>query len=664
MTGTGEVASGVGPPVTNTQPTPGAIARFAPVGARGVEVTGGFWAERQQVNRERSIPHGFEQLRRAGNLTNLALAAGSNGSYRTLGQAIGLDYPFLDTDVYKWLEAVGWELGRAPDPGLAASADEAIELVRAAQRPDGYLNTFVQVIAPGREYQDLAWGHELYCVGHLIQAAVAWHRALGDDRLLDVAVRAADSVDRALGASGREGIDGHPEIEMALVELYRVTGERRYLELSARMVDLRGTGILGKGRFGPAYWQDHARVSEATSVAGHAVRQLYLDCGAVDVATELGDTKLLAAVHRRWQDMIATRVYLTGGVGSRHKDEAFGDPFELPPDRAYAETCGSIAGVMLAWRLLLATGDPRAADVLERTIYNGVLPGVSLEGTAFFYENPLQRRTLLAAAAPGHGERASWYPCACCPPNLMRTMASWEQYLATTDDTGIQVHQYANAEIEAVTAAGPVRLGVETDYPWSGHVNVVVRDAPDGAWSLSLRVPAWARGSTVTEGTGEARPVVAGSPWESGPRTWRAGDAIVLDLGMEPRVTAPHPRIDAVRGCVALERGPLVYCVESADLPDGVGLEDVYLVGDGGPTAVSRPDLGATVIGLDAPAVHRSHASGSWPYAEQEPGQDKGGSARPVRIQAIPYFTWANRSVEAMRVWVPLQPDEAAEAPQ
>ena len=662
MTHAGDVASDVVRPVTSTLATPAALARFEPIGARSIELTGGFWAERLLVNRERMIPHGFEQLRMAGNLTNLALAAGANGHYRTLGQAIGLDYPFLDTDVYKWLEAAGWELGRRPDPALAASADEAIELIRSAQRPDGYLNTFVQVVAPGREYQDLAWGHELYNVGHLIQAGVAWNRALGDDRLLDVAVRAADSVDRELGVHGREGIDGHPEIEMALVELYRVTAERRYLDLAARMVALRGTGILGKGRFGSAYWQDHARVSEATSVAGHAVRQLYLDSGAVDVATELGDTTLLAAVYRRWQDMVATRTYLTGGVGSRHKDEAFGDPFELPPDRAYNETCGSIASVMLAWRLLLATGDPACADLIERTIYNGVLPGVSLDGDAFFYENPLQRRTVQAAAAPGFGERASWYPCACCPPNLMRTLASWEQYLATTDDAGIQVHQYANSVIGARTTSGLVRLGIETGYPWSGQVRVAVLETPEGPWSLSLRVPSWAHGSTVSVAAGDASSVEAGSPWVSGQRTWRTGETIVLDLLTEPRVVAPDPRIDAVRGCVALERGPFVYCIETADLPDGIELEDLYLAAGAMPSPEPRPDLGETVIGLNAPAVHRPHARRSWPYVEPEPIQ--GSVTNRVTIRAIPYFTWANRSVKAMRVWIPEQPEEAGEAPQ
>ena len=485
-----------------------------------------------RTNRERTIPRGFEQLEQAGNLANFRLAAGAHGRYRALGEEIGVIFPFLDTDVYKWLEAAAWELGRAPDPALARDADEAIDLVAAAQRPDGYLNTFVQVVAPGREYQDLAWGHELYCVGHLIQAAVAWQRALGDDRLLAVAIRAADSVDRELGPAGRLAIDGHPEIEMALVELYRTTGERRYLELAARMVEARGDGLLGTGRFGPAYWQDHARVRDAPTVAGHAVRQLYLDCGAVDVATELGDTQLLDAVARRWRDMVDTRMYLTGGLGSRHDDESFGDPFELPPDRAYAETCASIASVMLAWRLLLATGEPDYADVIERTIYNGVLPGVSLDGTSFFYVNALQRRTERAPAKPGSGERQPWYACACCPPNLMRIA----QLVAAVPGDGRRAAGSSStstrpAEIHAPLADGTARLAVETGYPWDGSVRVTVLESPAQPWTLSLRVPGWCRSATVA-GAGRRARIVAGR------QPPRARDA---DLGSR-RHDRPGPR--------------------------------------------------------------------------------------------------------------------------
>jgi uncharacterized protein len=614
--------------------------RLRPLGPARARLAGGFLAERQRVNRELTLPHGFAQLRRSGTLENLRMAAGADGRYRAAADTSGATFPFLDSDVYKWLEGAGWELGRAPDPDLAAAADEAIGLVAAAQRPDGYLNSYVQVVTGGRPHTDLAWGHEFYCAGHLIQAAVAWHRALGDDRLLEVAVRAADRIDKEFGPTGREGVDGHPGIEMALVDLTRVTGDGRYLALAARMVELRGKGLLGEGRFGAAYWQDHLPVREAATVAGHAVRQLYLDCGATEVAVELGDEGLLAAVERRWRDLLQTRTYLTGGMGSRHRDESFGDPYELPPDRAYAETCAAIASVMLGWRLLLATGEAGYADAVERALYNGVLPGVSLGGTRFFYVNPLQRRTDRAWEPPGHGQRAPWYPCACCPPNLMRTLGALEQYLATGDGTGVQLHQYATADLRVPVADGEVRLAVRTGYPWSGRVAVEVVEAPEGPWTLSLRVPGWCRSATLT-GPGEQPQAVAAGAVELS-RRWRAGEVAVLDLELPVRVTEPDPRVDAVRGCVAVERGPLVYCLESADLPAGAALEELRFDPGRAPVAAPRPDLGEELVGVTVSVVRAP--DGSAPADARGDGLSAG---------AIPYFAWANRGAEAMRVWIP-----------
>ena len=635
-------------PIASVLPSAGAIGRLRPLGGQDVGITGGFWAGRLRLNREQTLPHVFGQLVEAGNLHNLRLAAGASGKYQALGIMFDGPFPFLDSDVYKWLEGAGWELGRAWDADVAAMADEAIAAIAAAQRDDGYLNTFVQVLAPGREYKDLQFGHELYCFGHLIQAGVAWHRALGDDRLLVIARRAADSVDAALGPNGATGIDGHPEIEMALVELYRVTGEARYLELARLHVERRGHGLLGAGRFGSPYWQDHLPVREAPGVAGHVVRQLYLDAGAVDVATETGDADLLDAVHRRWRDMVATRSYLTGGVGSRHEHEGFGDPYELPPDRAYAETCAAIASVMLAWRLLLATGDPDCADVIERTIFNGVLSGVSVDGQRFFYVNPLQRRTHRVAADAGMGERAPWYACACCPPNLVRTFGSWPHYLATTDEAGIQVHQYAAGEIRATLPDGPVTLAIETDYPWEGRVRVTVRETPGASWALTLRVPGWVdsgsvdwyAGADAAADAAPAAPISAGDRAVTCSRVWRPGDAVVLDLDMPGRVTLPAPQVDAVRGTAALERGPLVYCIESADLADGLELEDLSLDATTQPIPVPRPDLGPGVLGLAAAAV--------------EPGGDR------FTVAAVPYHAWGNRSGAAMRVWIPSATNDGA----
>ena len=299
--------------VRGVQPSPAAKSQLRPIDAARMSVHDGFWGERLRTNRERTIPHGFAQLRRAGTLDNLRLAAGAEGTYRAerrLREALCCRSSTRMSTSGSRRSAGSW--AARDDPGLRAAADEAIAVVAAAQRPDGYLNSFVEVVRDGRPYTDLAWGHEFYCVGHLVQAAVAWHRALGDDRLLTIAVRAVDHIDREFGAGGRDGIDGHPGIEMALVELARTTGEERYLALAARMLDLRGHGLLGDGRFGPAYWQDHEPIRDAAEVAGHSVRQLYLDCGAVDVAVERGDEDLLAAVQRRWHDMVRTRRYLTG----------------------------------------------------------------------------------------------------------------------------------------------------------------------------------------------------------------------------------------------------------------------------------------------------------------------------------------------------------------
>ncbi|MEU7901619.1 beta-L-arabinofuranosidase domain-containing protein [Actinoplanes sp. NPDC049118] len=609
------------------QPSPAARSALRPIPAARVSIHDGFWGERLRVNRERTIPHGFAQLLRAGNLDNLRLAAGAAGTYRADADSGGSLLPFLDSDVYKWLEAAGWELGRGDDPGLRSSADEAIAVLARAQRPDGYLNSFVEAVHGGRPYTDLPWGHEFYCAGHLVQAAVAWHRALGDDRLLTIAVRAVDHIDREFGAGGRDGIDGHPGIEMALAELARTTGEDRHLALAARMLDLRGRGSLGAGRFGAAYWQDHEPVRYAAEVAGHSVRQLYLDCGAVDVAVELGDEELLAAARRRWHDMVRTRRYLTGGLGSRHRDEAFGDPYELPPDRAYAETCAAIASVMLSWRLLLATGEPCHADAIERAVYNGVLSGLSRSGTEFFYVNPLQRRTHRTFEPAGHGRRMPWQSCACCPPNLMRLLSSWQQYLATGDDAGIQLHQYAPALVRTSVAGGEAELEVRTGYPWDGRVDVRVARTPDHPWTLSLRVPRWCGSATLSVAGGAPVEVAAGVADRT--RAWRPGDEVVLRLDMPVRRTEPDPRVDAVRGCVALERGPLVYCVESADLPGSAELEDLRLDPAREPLASPRPELGDGAVGVDVPVA--------------------GGGTVP----AVPYHCWGNRGAGGMRVWLP-----------
>jgi hypothetical protein len=439
---------------------------------------------------------------------------------------------------------------------------------------------------------------------------------------------------------------------MALVELFRETGNRSYVELARYFVEARGHGLMeGYGKE-PTYFSDRVPVRDQTTVEGHAVRAVYLGAGATDVAMELDDRALLDALTRQFAHMLATKTYLTGGLGSRWDMEAFGDPYELPPDRAYAESCAAIGGVQWAWRMLLATGDPVYADAAERMLHNGFISGVSLSGAEYFYVNPLQLRTGAHPdenRSPAHGRRG-WFDCACCPPNIMRTLASLDSYLATTDADGVQLHLFAASEVTAPAADGRVRLTVRTDYPWDGRIQVNIDETSEGEWTLSLRVPAWAQGATLTVGGDEQQPR-AGS-YARARRTWHAGDTVELVLPMPVRMTAADERIDAVRDCVAIERGPLVYAVEQIDQADGVVVDDLGMDASSTGTAEHRPDLlgGVTTVRVQGRAGR--HEAAPWPY----PGADEADPAAagdPVEVTAVPYFAWANRGVGPMRVWLP-----------
>jgi uncharacterized protein len=599
-----------------------------------------------------TIPHGAEQLEVAGNLSNLRAAAEGDGSYRARTDDAGLTFPFLDSDVYKWLEAAGWALGQERDDQLAATADAIIEIVGAAQRGDGYLNSYFQVVTPGRRYHDPEWGHELYTAGHLVQAAIAWTRALNDDRLLAIASRAVETIHAELGVGRRELIDGHPQIEMALVELYRTTGDARHLELASALLDRRGRGLLRPDRFGAEYWQDHAPVRAAPLPIGHAVRQTYLDCGAVDVAVETDDQELLAVVLARWEAMVASRTYLTGGLGARQRDEAFGEAYELPPDVAYAETCAAIGSVMLAWRLLLATGEPRFADLIERTSLNAVLSGLGLDGTHFFYANPLHVRD---ASQEGSGpiatRRQPWFACACCPPNLMRFLATYPDLIATTSDDGISLHQFAPGTIKADGSSGRIGLRVETSYPWSGAVAITVVEAPSAPWELRVRVPAWCRGGSATL-EGRTSSITEGAAELSFMLPPRAGVTLIVAFDMPARVTTADPRVDAVRASVAIERGPLVYAVEEADLPPGTTLESLEIERSVAPEP-AEPDPALPGIKLleTQVAAHAAPVARAWPYGDA--AEMRVIKSAPVTVRAVPYFAWGNRGPGGMRVWLP-----------
>lgn len=618
----------------------------AHVALRPVEtahITGGFWHERRRINAAVSIPTGFERLEEAGNLHNLRLAAGrASGTY-------GGDLPFLDSDVYKWLEAAGWQLGDGDWPALAERVDQIVALLDAAQQADGYLQSYFQVVRPDDRYVDLQWGHELYCAGHLIQAAIAHARATGRENLLAIARPLADHIDTEFGPDRINAVCGHPEIETALVELYRHTGERRYLALAEYFIDRRGHGSLGDGRFGRAYWQDHQPLRDARTAAGHAVRQLYLLTGAADVYAETGDESLLDAVVRLWEDIVATKTYLTGGMGSHHTDESFGDPYELPSERAYAETCAAIAAVMLSWRLFLITGEARYADFLERVLYNGFSAGVSLDGQRYLYVNPLHVRDGHDERAGDHGvARRRWFRCACCPPNVMRLLASLDHYFAAGTRDELVIHQYASGEFGVVDRA----VAVTTDYPWNGRIRLRVTASSEAPWTLTLRIPAWS-GKTRLAINGTTESAIPESGWLRIHRAWRPGDVVHLELDLAPRLTTANPRIDATRGCVAVERGPLVYCLEQMDQPEGLRLDDIAI--DAGASLVERerPDLlgGLVTVTAKGQAREQSGTEPWWPY--HTAGATGSERSTPVELTAIPYHAWANRANGSMRVWIP-----------
>ncbi|MEQ4717070.1 beta-L-arabinofuranosidase domain-containing protein [Nonomuraea sp. B19D2] len=602
----------------------------------GVRITGGLLHHWQRRNSTDTIPHTIEQLRAAGNVANLSrLLEQDPAPYQ--GR-----YPFLDTDLYKTLEGLAYELGDG-DTATREFFDEVVGLLERVQAEDGYLNSFFQDPAAARKpWEDLTWGHELYNLGHLIQAAVAANRRMGDDRLLRVAVRFADLV---LDRFGDKGICGHPEVEMALVELFRETGERGYLTMAAAFVDRRGTGQLEHKIFAGDYFQDHVPLRELPSVTGHAVRMAYLAAGAADVFLETGDRSLFEALERLWDDMVATKLYVTGGLGSRHSDEAIGDRYELPSERAYSETCAAIAVMQWAWRMFLATGGAKYLDVFERVLYNAYAVGLSADGRAFFYDNPLQRRPdheqRSGSEPDGEPLRRAWFGCPCCPPNIVRWMAQLADYVAAERDGAVLIAAYTEARIQTAE----LELAMQSAYPWDGDVRIAVERAPDGPYGLVLRIPGWARNVTITV-NGEPCDAPESGGWVTLHRAWSAGDEVRLTLPMPVRAHGSHPYLDATRGAASLARGPLVYCVEQHDSPQAA--VDDLLVG-------AHDAVGADIERREEAVVLRVAASAAPPPAtELYPELPLDETLPETRVATIfvPYFLWGNRGPQAMRVWV------------
>ncbi len=607
---------------------------------------GSFWGSRIRINAQATFDHCIAWMDRLGWLENFDRVARGETTTDRPG------WQFSDSEIYKLVEGIVWELARRPDPLLEHRYESLVARIAAAQDEDGYLCTAFGHPGLPERYTDMSMGHELYNMGHLLQAGVARLRTAGDDALTEVVLRAADHICREFADGARETLCGHPEIEVALAELGRATGEARYVEQARLFVARRGYGTLPvRPLLAADYFQDDVPVREAAALRGHAVRALYLSAGAADVAVETEDAELLDTLQRQWVRTVERRTYITGGMGSRHQDEGFGDDWELPPDRAYCETCAGVASVMFAWRLYLATGQARHIDLIERTLYNVVATAQAPDGRAFFYANPLQQREAPEDAVSEHvnmraegGVRAPWFDVSCCPTNVARTLASLETYASAVKGDVVSLLLYGAGDISIEVTGATLGLRVDTAYPHDGAIRVTVTEAPASAVTVRLRIPQWAA-DAAGAGPGEARHTV-GPGWWDVRRTFVRGDRITLDLPLQPRFSWPDPRVDAMRGTVAVERGPLVLCVEGVDVPGDDRLERLLV--DTGTAPDSYAD-GAVVraLVLDEPAV----PEGRVPFSASLAPSAQGGEHRLVPL--IPYHRWASRQPSAMRVFLP-----------
>ncbi len=634
----------------------------APVPFTDVHLTDAFWAPRLETNRTVTIPHIFKESEDTGRVKNFDLAAAALGG-ATDGKYCSR-FPFDDSDVYKIIEAASYALATHADPELASYVDGLVAKIAAAQEPDGYLYAARTVGGPppqpwlGKErWSHLYMSHELYNLGHLYEAAAAHYQATKKKNLLDIAVKSADLVAREFGPGKRTNPPGHEEIEIGLVKLYRVTGTRKYLDLAKFFIDARGrtegrVPFVEDPREGKEqllygeYAQDHKPFVEQTEAVGHAVRAGYLYAGAADVAALTGDAAYIAALEKIWLDMAATKLYITGGIGAAGGWEGYGPPYRLPNLSAYAETCANIATFLWNSRMQRLALDAKYADVMERILYNGVLSGISLSGDRFFYPNPL--------ASFGQHERVPWFSCACCPPNVARILTSVPGYFYAASKDEVYVNLYAQGTGKMKVAGTDLELVQTTEYPWQGDVRIEVKPAREAAFTLAVRIPGWAQNRPVPTdlyaypepAAGLATLKVNGEAVDLGAldkgyalvtRTWKSGDVVELSLPMAVRRVFAHDAVEADRGRVAVERGPLVYCAEWTD--NGGRVANLVLPDAASLTAESRPDLlnGVVVI-----------------KGEAEAAVEKGGRivSEKTPLTLIPYYAWANRGKGEMAVWL------------
>lgn len=619
--------------------------QFESVSFSKVQIQDAFWKPRLETVATVTLPVCVEQTEvKTPRIRNFEVASGMRE-----GQFQGIFYD--DSDVFKALEAIAYALNNHPNPTLEQKADEWIAKIAAAQRPDGYINTYYTLTGLDKRWTDMSM-HEDYNGGHLIEAAVAYFNATRKRVLLDVAIRFADHFDSLFGPGKRHWVTGHQELELALVKLYKVTGENRYLKLADWLLSERGhghaVGYTWTEWKDTAYAQDVLPVREQSQITGHAVRAMYLYTGAADVAAITGDQGYLQAMRRVWEDVVFHNMYITGGIGSSGSNEGFSTDYDLPNEKAYCETCASVGMVFWNQRMNRLSGDASYIDVLERSLYNGALDGLSLSGDRFFYGNPL--------ASNGQHARREWFGTACCPSNIARLVSSLGDYIYGVAPEGLWVNLFVASTTTQTLGGNPVQIQLHTTYPWEGHVELAVSPEKKSAFSVYLRIPGWARGEAVPGGlyhftnptsnppilriNGEQVTYTIEKGYAVLHRTWKKGDVLSLDLPMDVQRIAAREEVKANQQRVALQRGPLVYCVEGAD-NDGQAWN--LILPDNAPVkAVRQPDLlgGITTLQFTAPTLHVAPDGMSV-------------QTSPKTITAIPYFAWANRGQNPMQVWLP-----------
>ena len=611
---------------------------ISPVPFTSVKVTDSFWGQRLDASRNVTIPLAFSKCEETGRYQNFVLAKQQMDADHNLNFRVG-GFPFDDTDVYKTIEGASYLLQTYPDPKLEAYIDSVLVIVAAAQEPDGYLYT-ARTRNPERPHRwsgsdrwvQIEDSHELYDLGHMIEGAIAHYQATGKRNFLDIAIRYADCVCREIGPGPDQQVrvPGHQIAEMALAKLYTVTGDRKYLDEAKFFIDMRGHGEKGSD----SYRQSHIPIVEQDEAVGHAVRAEYFYSGLADVAALTGEQSYIDAIDRIWDNMVSKKTYITGGVGSRHGGEAFGDDYELPNLSAYCETCAAIGNVYTNYRMFLLHGESKYYDVLERSLYNALIDGVSLDGGGFFYPNPLE--------SDGSHERQAWFGCACCPSNICRFIPSIPGYVYAVKDNSLYVNLYMSDSADVTVEGKEVSLTQETGYPWNGDVVLTVeRNAHRKPFALKLRIPGWVKGEVLpgglyryTDGKQLSYSVLVNGENAEGSltpdgyftieRSWQKGDKVELCFDMEPRTVEADSRVADDLGRLAVERGPIVYCAEWPD--NSFSVREVTVPSDASFKVVSRPEL---LCGIDELVTETSSGT----------------------LTLIPYYAWAHRGRGEMNVW-------------